>query len=75
MVHILLNEEQIVFHIHSMQSAVSRILFCRFFSQVNFAVTLTLIVVGGSESMEPDEDGDLRSDIFGPYSDSVDETP
>ena len=62
-----------VLHIHSIHSAVSQLLFCKIVSQVNFAVTLTLIVVGGSESMEPDEDGDLRSDIFGPYSDSVEE--
>ena len=37
---------------------------CTFLSKVNFVVSLTLIVVGGSEAMEVDEN--LLDDVFGP---------
>ena len=43
-----------------------------FVSKANFVI-LTFIIFGGSESKSMEVDEDLLDEIFGPYSDSIEE--
>ena len=57
------NVVRILFH-SALSCVALQVSFAMFLSKVNFVVSLTLIVVGGSEAMEVDED--LLDDVFGP---------